>query len=478
MSTYFFGIDVGTQGARVILVNEVGKIFGSGSREFALDEDFRKEQSPDAWWDACVNIIDEIIQNLNASVDRKLIQAISVTSTSGTVIPLDKNNKPLYKAIMYSDPRSENQGKRIKSIAGMYNPNGYTGFNASSGISKILWFIETFPDQVDQISTWIHASDYVVGKLCNNYQVTDYTNVLKSGYDLEKLKWPKFVTEELGLKSEWLQEVVPSGTVIGQLDSVLANRWGLEELDVVVGLTDGCASQMASGAVSPGDWNTTIGTTLVIKGVTHNQIVDSLGRLYSHRHPEGYWMPGGASNTGADWISLDFNTENLDSMNLLAEQLIPTGLIAWPLKQKGERYPIMSPDAQQISPNTSSKSELYAANLEGVAFIEKLAYEIIEDLSNEKVFEVYTAGGGSKSDVWLKIRASVLNVPIHKCKEASGALGAAIMAASQTYYSSLTQAAKSMTSVDKIVLPDPKMVKSYSKQYIEFKNKLKELKYL
>lgn|SRR5690606_3394379 len=478
MSTYFLGIDVGTQGARVILVDEDGEILGSGSRKFALDEGFREEQSPDIWWNDCVHILDGIFENLDNSINRKDVRAISVTSTSGTVIPLDHTNTPLHKAIMYSDPRSSEQGRRVKELAQRYNPNAYTGFNASSGISKMLWYIENYPQQVDNITTWVHASDYIIGKLSGNFRATDYTNVLKSAYDLEKFCWPDYITHELGIKKEWLQEVVPSGTVIGKLDSELASRWGIDNIDVVVGITDGCASQMASGAVTPGAWNTTIGTTLVIKGVTTNSIIDPLGRLYSHRHPEGYWMPGGASNTGADWISLDFKNQNLENLNKEAEFYIPSGLIAWPLKQEGERYPIMSQNARKIVPHVDSQAQLYAANLEGVAFVERLAYDIIEELSGEKVSAVYTAGGGSNSDVWLKIRASVMNVAIHKCKEASGALGAAIMAASQTYYKTLSEAAKAMTSIEKTVLPDANLVESYAKQYVEFQNKLKVLKYL
>ena len=475
--SYFIGLDVGTQGARVILVDQCGLELASAARKFDLDSNFREEQSPTIWWRDCLDILDQLFKSLPADFDKSAVKAISVTSTSGTVIPLDKDNQPLHQAIMYSDGRSVEQGARIKEIALEEVKDGYTGFNASSGISKILWYIESYPEKVNEIALWVHASDYIVGKLSGVFNKTDYTNVLKSGYDLNTLSWPAYITNRLGINSNWLQEVVPSGSVVGTLDDTLAEKWGIPKIDVVVGITDGCASQMASGAVNPGDWNTTIGTTLVIKGVTKNNVIDPLGRLYSHRHPEGYWMPGGASNTGADWISLDYRTD-LNSLNEAALNLIPTGIIAWPLKQEGERYPIMSPQARSIIPNNLSYEASYAANLEGVAFIERLAYEIIEELSGEKVNAVYTAGGGSNSDVWLKIRSSVLNVPIYKCKEASGALGAAIMAASNTYYSSLSEAAKQMTVREKEVLPDEQLVEAYEKQYQSFKNKLKELKYI
>lgn len=477
MHVYFIGIDIGTQGARAVLVNQQGGLAASASRTFVLDDRAREEQSPAIWWGACMELLDEILNGLPVGFDKFAIQAVSVTSTSGTVIPLDADHQPIHDAIMYSDGRSAAQGKRIQNIALQYVKDGYTGFNASSGVSKMLWFIENYPEKRERISLWVHASDYMVGKLSGVYSTTDYTNALKSGYDVANLKWPTYLTDELGIKKEWLQAVVPSGTVVGTLQADLTSRWGLRNIPVVVGMTDGCASQIASGAVKPGDWNTTIGTTLVIKGVTKSPVVDPFGRLYNHRHPEGYWMPGGASNTGADWIALGFPSD-LEQWNNAAEHLIPTNKIAWPLQKDGERYPLSAPQARAIVPEEVSQQELYAANLEGVACIERLAYEIIEDLSGEKVGAVYTAGGGSNSDVWLRIRASVLNVPIYKCKAASGALGAAIMAASMTFYTSVTEAASRMTVMEKEIYPEKELAARYEEQYQQFKQKLKALAYL
>jgi sugar (pentulose or hexulose) kinase len=57
------------------------------------------------------------------------IKAIAVTSTSGTVIPLDKDNKPLHNAIMYSDKRSVKQADVCTAAALKYHNSGYTTFN-------------------------------------------------------------------------------------------------------------------------------------------------------------------------------------------------------------------------------------------------------------------------------------------------------------------------------------------------------------
>jgi len=109
----------------------------------------------------------------------------------------------------------------------------------------------------------------------------------------------------------------------------------------------------------PGDWNTTIGTTLVVKGVTTKEIEDPGGALYCHRHPEGYWMPGGASNTGADWVSKLFG-DRVEQLNKEAFALIPTRYLTWPLMQEGERFPFASPQARGFFPEGLPDATLFA----------------------------------------------------------------------------------------------------------------------
>ncbi len=469
----FIGIDIGTQGVRVILVDQNGVVMGSEEEKWPLTEESRIEQVPEEWWQACRRCLGALLQKRPASV-----RAISVTGTSGTVIPLDAGNNPLHAAIMYSDPRQENEGRRCREIALVSNPGGYTAFNTTSGLSKMVWYAERHPELAARISTWIHAADFIIGKLSGNYGMTDYTNALKSGYDCSRSEWPAFMTEQLPIRKEWLQKVVPSGTPIGTLIPELAALWGLPSTQVVAGMTDGCASQVASGAVNPGDWNTTIGTTLVIKGVTHREVKDPLGRIYCHRHPQGYWMPGGASNTGADWIAGTFGAD-LSALNAAAATMVPTGFLVYPLQQQGERFPFISKHARGFSdPGITTPEELFAAGMEGVACIERLAYELIEELSGEAVNTIYTAGGGSNSAAWLKIRANVLNRRVCRPAATSGAMGAAIMAASRVYYQSLQEAATAMTTVTETVEPEAEKVKQYEVQYQKFVNELKMRGYL
>lgn len=477
MSSYFIGIDIGTQGARVVLIDAKGSIISSAEQVFPLSEESREEQSPLVWWDACYESLLQMLKDAK-DIDVNNIKSIAVTSTSGTVIPLDNDNMPLHNAIMYSDKRSVAQAKKCTEAALRYHNGGYTAFNFSSGLAKMVWFGETYPDKAQKIAKWIHAADFVTGVLSNQWGITDYTNALKSGYDVSNFEWPEYLYTQLPLKKEWLPEVVPSGTVIGTIATDISQKLGLpKHVKITAGITDGCASQIASGAMNLGDWNTTIGTTMVIKGVTKNEVSDPLGRLYSHRHPAGYWMPGGASNTGADWVTNEFG-DDLLALNNEAQKLIPSNNISYPLRQNGERFPIVSAEAQGFEPEGLTKAERFTANMEGVAYLERYAYEMIEHLSGENVNAVYTAGGGSNSDTWLTIRSNVLNKPIYKMKYVSGAVGAAILAASKTYFNSVIEAVKALTVVEKEVHPIKEMVNKYDENYKKFINIMIEKGYM
>ncbi len=474
---YFIGIDLGTQGLRVVVLDLKGDIVASAQKGFELSPQMRMEQDPEEWWEICRQCLQKSITQLSAR-QKAAVRAMAVDSTSGTVIPIDKHYKPLHAAIMYSDQRSAAQGQKCTAVAKQRQPHGFTGFSSSTGLAKMVWFAENFPEQEEHIFKWIHAADFITGKLSDVWHITDYTNVLKSGYDLSLLKWPDYISDELGIKREWLQEVFPSGSEIGPIYQPLALELGLPEtVKITTGITDGCASQVASGAMKPGQWNTTIGTTLVIKGVSVKEIIDPLNRLYNHRHPAGYWMPGGAGNIGADWVSAGFK-EDLEHYNREAATLTPTGEIAYPLIQKGERFPFLAPDATGFAPDPVSKEVLYTANMEGVAYAERYAYELIASLSGEPVEAIYTAGGASNSDSWLQIRSDIMQKPVYKMKYVSGAVGAAIVAASSSWFNSIEEATAALTQAEKSVMPRTGMKEKYNDIYELFLKIMKEKKFI
>jgi sugar (pentulose or hexulose) kinase len=477
LKAYFIGVDIGTQGARVNLIDEKGNLIAIGEKIFVLDASSREEQSPLLWEDAFHESLSKMLQTLPLDFDRSKIISIGVTSTSGTVIPMDKSWNPLHNAIMYSDKRSAPQALKCKAAAEESNQN-FTAFSFSTGLAKMVWFSETYPEKEALIHKWIHAADFIVGKISGVWAVTDYTNAFKSGYDILNYSWPEYIHQKFPIKKEWLPEVVAPGEVIGFIDKNFAEKCQLPKtIKIIAGITDGCASQIAAGAVNPGEWNTTIGTTLVIKGVSKKEIKDPFGRIYSHRHPLGYWMPGGASNTGADWVTNEFG-KDLISLNQYADEHLPGKHLSYPLRQKGERFPFIAPQAEGFEPEGLSYEERFLANMEGVAYIERYSYQVIEELSGETVKAVFTAGGASNSNTWLKIRSNTLNVPIYKMKYVTGAFGAAMLAASNTFFRDLPEAVEKLTQIDKEVYPELALSNHYNNNYYRFLTLLADKGYI
>ena len=70
--------------------------------------------------------------------------------------------------------------------------------------------------------------------------------------------------------------------------------------------------------------------------------------------------------------------------------------------------------------------------------------------------------------MWLQIRSNVLNLPVYKMKHVTGAVGAAIIAASQTHFNSLSEAAKALTQIEKEVQPQAAHATIYQQNYQQF----------
>ncbi|WP_353717509.1 FGGY family carbohydrate kinase [Dyadobacter sp. 676] len=87
MQSYFIGIDVGTQGVRVVMLDDAGRSIGSCERVFPLTPHSREEQSPALWWDSVFACLQNLMASVREAINLTTIQAVSVTSTSGTVIP-------------------------------------------------------------------------------------------------------------------------------------------------------------------------------------------------------------------------------------------------------------------------------------------------------------------------------------------------------------------------------------------------------
>lgn len=482
-SELFIGIDLGTQGVRVTVADTNGHIQTNASYPFRLDttpvtspQFF--EQDPREWWTATATCLRQVTSNMEVS-QRNSITALAITATSGTICLLDAAGTPISRAIMYSDRRANDEATIINTaVSDLTARYGYQ-FAASFGLPKLLWMQRHQPETVTAARFFAHAADVLTGHLTGDYATSDWSHALKSGYDVQNLCWPDELFDALCLPREKFPHVVAPGTIIGNISPQAAEETGLPQRTVVVaGMTDSCAAQMAGGAVEPGQWMSVLGTTLAIKGVTTDLLRDPAGRIYSHRHPTGIWMPGGASNTGGEVLARQFADEDLSQLDEYAAHLTPTALLCYPLERTGERFPFAHPSACSfLIGDASSRVHYYTACLEGVGYIERMAYDVLSQIGAPMSGAIRATGGGARSQVWLQIRANILNRPLEVPEQTEAAFGAAVLAAGACAYPDSIAATRVMVRVREYVEPDSMQVEQYAAHYARFVQACRERGY-
>lgn len=476
----FMGVDAGTQGVRCSILDERGYVAAAKSVPFSklniATEPGFFEQSPSDWERALAESARACVTELqNAGRSPDEIVSLSIDGTSGTIVPLDGAYQPLTNAIMYNDPRARAEAKTVHDAMRAHEKKLGLAFGASFSLPRILWVRDHQPDIYAKTRVFAHQADYIAGRLSGVYDMSDYSNALKTGYDLIDETWPSEIESALGLDLAKFPRVIRPGAGVARLTKAAAAELGLSTQTLVTGgSTDGYASALAAGAVKAGNWASIIGTTFVLKGVTQRLVTDPDGSSYSHRLPSGEWLLGGASNLGGKCLNDCAGTKSLADMDAASEPLVPTGCRCYPLTRRGERFPFVYEAAEPFYVGDILGGRLYPALMEGVGFAEKFALEKMERLGCPVGDTVYATGGASRSDLWLRIRASILNRRLCVPALVDASTGSALLAAS-AHFGSLAQAASAMIRYQKTVEPESAWVAAYAEPYARFRDDLKRM---
>jgi sugar (pentulose or hexulose) kinase len=457
----WLGIDLGTQSVRAIAVDNEGVVLAQASAPLTSHRDGpRHTQSPNEWWSAVCTCCLAVTRELHG----RPITALSIDATSGTILLVDSNLQPTTEAMMYDDARASAESDDVNTLGESFWADMGYRTQRSWALPKLLWLQRNQPESLRNAHL-VHQNDFIHTRLAGKLLATDSSHALKTGYDLLHNAWPSELFDQLHLPASVFPEVTSPGRILGELSLEAATATGLpQDCLIVSGMTDGCASQIAAGAIAHGQWNSVIGTTLVLKGASRDRILDPLGVVYSHRSPSGLWLPGGASSVGAGMITKLFPGADLDAMNEAATALgVPTSVM-YPLAGQGERFPFTAPEARAFtlsSPQTPA--EEYAALLTGVACIERLCFDYLAQLGAPTNGQISITGGATRSAYWNQLRADILQRPLAIPASTEAAFGAAILAASHA--SSLESAVNTMVHLRETIHPRPHLANAFDTLY-------------
>jgi sugar (pentulose or hexulose) kinase len=415
----YLGLDFGTSGARGVVIDSN---FQLKAQTQYVWQNADSNKLPDVWQKALFSLISDIPKKI-----RQEIRAIAIDGTSATVLLSNSNGEPVTEALLYNDSRGVVMMDKLKSIA----PANHPVISATSSFAKLLWLIENI-SLSNESYYFLHQADWLGFLLHGKLGVSDYNNVLKLGYDVGDLSYPdwltNFVNSQVG-GNIVLPEVVTPGATVGNITIDIVNNFGLSpECVVCGGTTDSIAAFIASGANTPGEAVTSLGSTLVLKLLSRTRVDNAKYGIYSHRLGD-LWLVGGASNTGGAVLRHFFTDAELESFSRQIDPNFESGLDYYPLLQKGDRFPINDPELlPRLDPKPENPILFLHGLLEGIAKIELRGYELLQALSAATLTKVYTAGGGAKNPTFTAIREGYLGVPTMKAVYTDAAYGSAILA--------------------------------------------------
>ena len=484
----FFGIDVGTQGTKTVLLDgSSGKVLGDAREEYPLIEktDGTREQDPSDWVDAVRNTMRKVLRA--ADIDRRRIRGVGVSGQQHGFVPLDENDSVIRNAKLWNDTSTEEQcrtltgrlggEKELLRLTGNLILPGYTA-------SKVLWLKEKEPESYRRLKTILLPHDYI-----NLYLTGERT--MEAGdasgtafFDVKNRTWSREVLEAIDDTTdltECLPPVIESHEPAGTLRKAVLEEIGLPtDLRVIVssGGGDNMMSAIGTGNTKRGVVTVSLGTSGTIFAYSGSPVVDSRGEFAAFCSSTGGWLPLACTmnvTVATEYVKKLFSMDNRE----LEEKVrtVPPGadgLVLVPYFN-GERTPNVPSGTgvfYGINEFTMNAGHIARSAMEGVTLGIRYGLESMKKEGIEPA-EIRLTGGGSKSDEWCRIAADVLAAPTvtMQIEEAAG-FGAAIQAAwchanYENESLSIADLTDRFVGMDEKTLkePDPERVRLYNELF-------------
>jgi xylulokinase len=402
------GLDVGTSGVKGIAIDEEGRVLATASAEYPLSrpQPGWSEQDPEDWWRATEEVLGLLPDG-----------PIGLSGQMHGLVVLDDERRVLRPAILWNDQRTAAECAEIEERIGLGQLLELTGNRALTGFTapKLLWLRRHEPELYGRIRHVLLPKDYVRLRLTGELavDVADASGTLL--FDVGRRTWSEEVCAALEVPLEWLPTVYESTEIAGAGDQASA--------------------ALGVGIARPGAVSVVLGTSGVVFSALPAYEHDPEGRLHAFCHavPHTWHAMGVMLNAAgsAAWLR-GILSADLADLESEAAQWPPgsEGLLFAPYLA-GERTPHPDPHARGAFVGLSVRHDrgaLWRAMLEGVAYALRDSLELLRALG-ARPESGRVSGGGARSELWLRILASVLNLPLEKTESEEGsAFGAALLA--------------------------------------------------
>ena len=475
----YIGIDLGTSASKFLLVDEVGRVLNTVTKEYPLSfpRPGWSEQDPAHWWQACLAGVPELL----AGFDAKQVAGIGVGGQMHGLVALDAAGNVLRPAILWNDGRTAAQVDYLNETVGNDKLSAWTGNIAFAGFTapKLLWMRQNEPDLFARIAKILLPKDYLVYRL-TGVHATDYSDA--SGtllLDVAHKRWSSEMLDLCGVTEAQMPTLFDSWQPVGTLTAAAAAALGLPT-DVVVcaGAGDNAAAAIGTGTVGEGRCNISLGTSGTVFISSEQFRVDPHNALHAFAHADGGFHLMGCMLSAAScnkWWMEDILHDG--DYAAAQEAIVPEKLgrshVFYLPYLMGERSPINDTNARAVflgMTMDTTRADMTQAMLEGVAFALRDSVEIARSLGLD-ISRSPLCGGGSRSPLWRTILANVLGIPLDlPATEQGPGYGAALLAlVACGRYRNVAEVSRAMLHIQATVQPDPELTALYDARYAEFK---------
>jgi len=478
------GIDFGTGGCKITIINPNGDVVAESSEEY---ETFHPkpswcEQNPGDWLLVLTSCLSKIYNAKNIDINH--VRSIAIDASTHNAVLLNQQMEVIRPTIMWTDQRCMDEVNYLeKGWGAEIFRITYQKVSPTWTLPQLLWVKNNEPDNFQKIHRIMFVKDYIRYQLTGSWE-TDYIDAQGTlFYDVTKNQWSEELCRVIGLPVEVLPQLCLPTDVVGKITAEASKKTGLAEgTPVICGTSDVTAEDYAAGAIKPGQCIIKLATAGNVNVMTARPNPNPLTITYSHVVPD-LWYTAAATNTAAyamRWFRDNFCFEEFEksgetgkNVYQLMEGLalsIPTGsegLIFHPYLL-GERAPYWDPylRASFIGASMShTKGHFIKALMEGVAFSLKDCFRLIENM-NLEVSGYILIGGGARSDTWSQIICDVFGKKLIRPAVVDASYGSALLAGIGIgLFSDVFDAVNQCVKTDKIFEPDELNHQMYQKLF-------------
>ncbi|KKC37753.1 xylulose kinase [Devosia epidermidihirudinis] len=474
----YLGIDIGTSGVKVLLIDAHGRALGEASA--AAVEPVRphpgwSEQNPADWWTATLEAIDKLSKAHPSEVAK--VRGIGLSGHMHGATLLGKNDEVLRPCILWNDGRSAAECKEME--AALPSLRQISGNIAMPGFTapKIAWVRKHEPEIYAKIAKVLLPKAYV-RLLLTGEHVEDMSDAAGTLWlDVAKRDWSDELLAVTGLNRSHMPRLVEGSAPSGNLKPELASRWGIGGTVVVAGgAGDNAAAACGIGAIRPGEGFVSLGTSgvLFVSNDKFRPNTEAAVHAFCHAIPDTWHQMGVilSATDSLNWLSHITGQKQAALSGAAEADFTGPGEEIFLPYLSGERTPHNNAGARGSFVGLSHRSDpakLAQAVMEGVTFAFRDCQRVLHD-AGTKIDRLLAVGGGAKSALWLKMIATNLDMEIALPEDGDfgGALGAARLgfcaAEGADPHTIIT-----MPDIKTVIAPDRALSSAYADQYARYR---------